>query len=270
VNRALLVHTWRANRTRLAVVCLSLTAWGTLLPIVYDAFGVQFKALFESNIFPASFANLTQLGGGDIFSMSGAVALGFIHPFAVALNLVFVVGFAASCVAGERQRGTLEVLLSRPLSRRSVYITLAAFAAICVALQVAALGLGSWIGATVTGRSDELGVANLPIQWLNVALLFGAFAAIGLAASVSFDRLAPAVGVTLAVVLISYVLDVIGTIWPAASWLLRWSLFDYVDGKANLTGSPHWNEMGVLAAVIAAAVGYALVVFPRRDLAAPS
>ena len=47
------------------------------------------------------------------------MALGFIHPIAVGLNLVFAVGFAPAAIAGERQRGTLEVLLSRPISRRA-------------------------------------------------------------------------------------------------------------------------------------------------------
>ena len=270
MNRALLAHTWRSNRGRLAIVCVALAVWGALLPIIYDAFGVQFRALFESGILPDSFASLTQLGGGDIFSMSGAVALGFIHPFAIALNLVFAVGFAASCIAGERQRGTLEVLLSRPISRRVVYGTLALAVALFIGLQVASLGFGAWLGAAVTGRTAELGVANLPLQWLNVALLLGAFAAIALAASVSFDRLTPAIGLSLAVVLVSYVFDVLGTLWPDASWLLTWSLFHYVDGKANLIGLPRWSDMGLLAGVIAMAVGYALVVFPRRDLAAPS
>ena len=112
MNRALLAHTWRANRWRLLIVAVALLVWGTILPIVYDSFGVQFQQLFESGAVPSQFA---QFGGGDIFSLTGAVALGFVHPIAVGLNLVFAVGFAASAVAGERQRGTLEVLLSWPV-----------------------------------------------------------------------------------------------------------------------------------------------------------
>lgn len=267
MNRALLAHAWRANRLRVAIVTVALTLWGTLLPIIFDAFGTQFQDIFESGAFPPQFA---QFGGGDIFSLTGAVALGFVHPIAVGLNLVFAVGFAASAVAGERQRGTLEVLLSRPLSRRGVYATLALAGAVFIAISIAGLTLGSLIGAAVAGRTIELGVGNLPLLWLNGALLYWAFGAIGLLASVAFDRLSPALSLTLAIVLISYFLEVIGSLWPDAKGLQPFSLFHYVDPKSVLAGFPRSGDFAVLAGVTLGAVVGALVVFPRRDLAAPS
>ena len=114
MNLALFGHTWRANRARALIVAVALAIWGTFMPIIFDSFGSTFADIFESGAFPPQF---TQFGGGDIFSLTGSVAIGFIHPIAVGLNLVFAVGFAAAAVAGERQRGTLEVLLSRPHSR---------------------------------------------------------------------------------------------------------------------------------------------------------
>lgn len=267
MNRALLAHTWRANRWRLLIVAVALFLWGTVLPIVFDSFGVQFQQFLDSGVIPPQFA---QFGGGDIFSLTGSVALGFVHPIAVGLNLVFAVGFGAAAVAGERQRGTLEVLLSRPLSRRRVYLTLAVAGAVFVAVTIAALVLGALVGAAATGRTAELGPGNLPIMWLNGTLLFWAFGAIALLASVSFDRLTPAIGISLAVVLVSYFLDVLGSLWPDAKWLQPYSLFHYVDAKADLAGLPHGSDFLVLAVVIAVAVGAALLIFPRRDLAAPA
>ena len=38
MNRALLLHTWRANRLRVAIVTVALLVWGTLLPIIFNAF----------------------------------------------------------------------------------------------------------------------------------------------------------------------------------------------------------------------------------------
>lgn len=267
MNLALLAHTWRANRLRVLVVTVALMAWGTLLPIIFDAFGTQFQDLFDSGAFPPQFA---QFGGGDIFSLTGAVALGFVHPIAVGLNLVVAVGFAASAVAGERQRGTLEVLLSRPLSRRRVYATLAIAGALFTAIAIGGLTAGSLLGATITGRTAELGVGNLPLVWLNGVLLYWAFGAIGLLASVSFDRLSPALSLSLAVVLISYFLEILGSLWPDAKGLQPYSLFSYVDPKATLAGLPEWPDFALLAVVTVAAVAAALVIFPRRDLAAPS
>jgi hypothetical protein len=101
-------------------------------------------------------------------------------------------------------------------------------------------------------------------------LLFGSFAAVALAASVSFDRLTPAAGVTLGVVIGMYVLEVLGSLWPAAEWLQPYSLFHYFKAKAILTGVAAPLDLGVLSSVILISMVWALVVFPRRDLAAPS
>jgi ABC-2 type transport system permease protein len=252
---------------RLLLVAIALVIWGSLLPIVYDAFGEQFQGLLESGIIPPQ---VMQFGGGDIFSLTGSVALGFIHPFAVALNLVFAVGFAATAIAGERQRGTLEVLLARPISRRQVYATVAVATALFTCLTVAALALGALVGSAITGRVDELGAGNLPLLWLNGILLYGAFGAVALAASVSFDRLGPAIGIALAFVLVSYFFEAIGSLWPDADFLRAYSLFHYLDARADLTGLPDEGDFAILAAVIAVAVAFALIVFPRRDLAAPA
>jgi len=267
VNVTLYRHAWRTQRVRLAVVSAGLLLWGFLLPVIYAQFGSQFRALFESGIMPAQFA---RFGGGDIFSLAGAIALSLIHPIAMILTSIFAVGFASCAVAGERQRGYLEVVLARPISRPALYATLAAAAFSFVALSITALLTGSLAGSTVAGVIGELNVGNLPLLWLNAFLLFGSFAAIGLAASVSFDRLPPALGVTIGIVVSTYTIDVLGSLWPRAEFLQPYSLFHYLQAKAILTGAAEPGDLVVLAAVIAAAVGWALIVFPRRDLAAPS
>jgi beta-exotoxin I transport system permease protein len=267
MNGAWFGHLWRAHRARLAIVSVALFAWGALLPIIFDAFGEQFEALMDSGVIPAQFA---QFGGGDIFSLTGSIALGVVHPIAVGLILVFAVGFGGSAIAGERQRGTLEVLLSRPISRRRLYGTVLAAMALFVAVTCGAMTLGALAGTGLTGRVDDLGPQNLPVLWLNAALLFGAIGAISLAASISFDRLTPALGLSLGFVLVSYFLDVIGQLWPDAAGVQPYSLFHYLDARAALSGLPDPADFAVLLVVIGCAIGYALVVFPRRDLAAPS
>jgi ABC-2 type transport system permease protein len=267
VNGPLLGHTWRSQRLKLAVVSIGLLVWGFVLPVVYGAFGIDFRGLFESGIIPEQFASF---GGGDIFSLSGAIALGFIHPITIILVGVFAVGFATSSIAGERQRGTLEVLLARPVARRTVYVTLLVSTVAFVAVTIAAFLLGGAIGAGIAGVADELALDRLPALWLNGVLLYASFAAIGLAASVSTDRLTPALGVTLALLVVMYFFDVLGSLWPDAEFLQPWSLFHYLQAKAVLTGDTDLLNLGLLAVVCVAGIAYALAVFPRRDLAAPS
>ena len=194
MNGALFRQTWRAQRLKLAVVSVALVIWGFLMPLVYAKFGSQFRAIMESGMLPVQAA---RFGSGDIFSLPGSIALGLIHPIAIILTSVFSVGFSTSAIAGERQRGTLEVALARPIARRTFYLTLLEAAFGFVAITVAALLAGSVAGAAFAGVIGEFPVRNTPLLWLNAVLLFGSFAAVGLAASASFDRVAPALGVTL-------------------------------------------------------------------------
>lgn len=267
MNGALFRQTWRAQRLKLAVVSIALAIWGFLMPLIYARFGSQFRAVAESGIFPEQFA---KFGGGDIFSLPGSIALSFMHPIAIILTSVFSVGFAASAIAGERQRGTLEVALARPIARRTFYLTLLEAAFGFVAVTVAALLVGSAAGATFAGVIGEFPVRNVPLLWLNGVLLFGSFTAVGLAASASFDRAAPALGVTLGFVVLMYFLEILGSLWPAAEILQPYSLFHYLKAKAILLGAGAPLDDAILAALIVVAVGWALLVFPRRDLAAPS
>ena len=154
MNGALFRQTWRAQWVKLAIVSIALLVWGFLMPLIYARFGSQFRQVFESGILPEQFA---RFGGGDIFSLPGSIALGSIHPIAISLMSVFSVGFAATAIAGERQRGTLEVALARPLTRRTFYLTILA----------AAVGFGECLFVRGQELEEVGGVA--------VGLVLGAF-----------------------------------------------------------------------------------------------
>ncbi len=267
MNLVLLGHTWRSQRLKVAIVAGGLLGWGFLMPIIYSQFGVQFKQLFDSGIIPKQFA---QFGEGDVFSLSGAIGLGFIHPIAITLSSVFAVGFAAGAIAGERQRGTLEVLLARPISRRQLHATLLVATLLFIAIAIAAILVGAAAGAAAFGVLHEIDVSRLPILWLDGVLLYAAIASIGLAASASFDRLSPALGVTIGFTIVSYFLEILGSLWPDASWLQPYSLFHYLRPKELLSGTIDLFGPALMLAVAVAGVAWAVIVFPRRDLAAPS
>jgi ABC-type transport system involved in multi-copper enzyme maturation permease subunit len=267
VNGPLFWRTIAANRVRLVLCAIGLAAWGLVLPMMYATFGKDMARLLGSN---PMFEQFSRFGGGDLFSLHGAIALGFIHPFTLLLMGIMAIGYPAIAIAGERQRGTLEVLLARPISRHRLYLTLLVagllFLGVLLAIELGANALS----ATIMGVGGDLAMGQLPWLWLNGWLLFSAYLAIAFAASVSFDRLPPALGVPLIFLLLNYLADVIGSLWPDASWLRDWSLFHLVKAQPVLQGTVTVSDFAVLAAIAAIAVGYAWVAFPRRDLAAPS
>jgi hypothetical protein len=139
-----------------------------------------------------------------------------------------------------------------------------------IAAVVAAQVVGSELGAVAFGVADEVRAVDLVLLWLNGVLLYAAFAAIGLAASVSFDRLGPALAIAVGFTVVSYFLQILGTLWPDAKSLQPYSLFQYLHAKDVLTGTLRGADLVVLGAVAAAGIAWALWEFPRRDLAAPS
>ena len=267
MNWTLFRRTVAAYRIRFLACAIGMLVWGLLLPVIYASFGKTLGDFIKGN--PA-FAQLANFGGGDVFTLSGSIALGFIHPITLLLMGIFAVGFSTVAVAGERQRGTLEVLLARPISRHSMYVTFFVAGAIFLAVLLALELTSSAIASYAAGVGPELRPEMLPVLWFNGWLLFVAFLAIGLAMSVSFDRLAPALGITLAVVLISYLLNVVSSLWPDARWVADYSLFNYVEAKSTLEGNFHPLDIVLLLVVTAVAVAYAWIEFPRRDIAAPS
>jgi ABC-2 type transport system permease protein len=267
MNLRLYLQTLRWNRVRLAAIVVASIGWGILIPIVYVQFAAVFKDLADSGVFPRELMNF---GSGSLFTLPGALTLGLQHPLAIAFMGIFAVGATTSAIAGEREAGTLEVLLARPISRRTLYLTLAAASATLLTIVLLALLGGQLIGVAIQGVTDEIDLGQMPLVFLNGLMLWAAFAAFGLAASVSFDRHGPAIGLTLGYLLINYFLEILGSLWRDVAWSQSYSLFHHFNPGKILTGQTDWVDFLILAVAIAIPVAYSLWVFPRRDLAAPS
>ena len=267
MSARLFLQTLRWNRVKLLAVAIAAIGWGLLMPIIYTSFSDAFRQLVNSGTIPKQ---LLSFGSGNFFTLPGAVTLGLEHPLAIAFMGIFAVGSTVTAVAGERERGTLEVLLARPISRRTLYWTVAAATVLLLAVIMGGLLAGQAIGIALQGLSDQINLGYMPLVFLNGLLLWSAFAAFGLAASVSFDRTGPALGLTVAYLLLNYFLEILGSLWTDVRWSQEYSLFHHFQPGEILTGKADPIDFGILAIAIAVPVIYALIIFPRRDLAAPA
>jgi ABC-2 type transport system permease protein len=267
MNLVLLRQTWRFAALRILIVAAVTTLWGWLILLFYSQFSQLVRDLATQN---SLFKQLSNFGSGNLFTVPGAVTLGTQHPFLLALIGVFAVGSASLAIAGERQTGTLEVLLARPISRNSLLRTHLAANLVIVAVLVALLLTGMTIGAAMYGYLADLDPARMPLVWLNGFLLWAAFTTFSLAASASFDRPGPAIGLSIAFLLANYFLVILGSFWQEAAWTQSWSLFDHFQPSEILAGRPDLFDVVLLAVVALVPLSYALWRFPRRDLAAPA
>lgn len=264
---ALFRRTLAWNRTRLLVLLLVSFGWGILIPVFYVSFSDALREVVNSGLFPR---DLMSFGSGDFFSLPGALTLGLQHPLAIAFVAVFAIGVPVAAVAGERERGTLEVLLSKPISRLRHYGVVAAAVLLILALIVAALLLGEVAGAALVDVIDELDLGGLPLVFLNGLLLWSAFGSFSLAASVSFDRAGPALGLSLGYLLLNYFFEILGSLWDAAEWTQQYSLFHHFNPGQVLRGDAEAIDYLILGLATLVPVIWAVAVYPRRDLAAPA
>jgi ABC-2 type transport system permease protein len=254
------------QRGRLVIVALVAVAWGALIPTFYVTFQDLFEGLIEGG-FPENFLNF---GSGSLFTLAGSITLGFEHPIGIGLVAIFAVGAAAGAVAGEREEGTLEVILARPLSRRRFYVSVGAAVKVMIAVVMAMLIIGQTLSIFLLGVDDEIEVAYLPVVWLVGVLMWAGFAAFSLAASVTFDRRAPAMALSLAFLGVNYFFEILGTFLPDLEWTQEYSLFHHFNPSEILTGNLDPVDLLIFAVALVLPIIWALVVFPRRDLAAPA
>lgn len=267
MNGTLLRQTLGWFRARLLAVIVAGLAWGALMPVIYSQFSDVIRDMANSGVIPEELLNF---GSGSLFTLPGTITLGLQHPIAIALIAVFAVGASATAVAGERMRGTLEVLLARPISRIALYWSLLVAILVAVALALLAILGGMVASSAVTGLVDELDLSRMPLVVLNGFGMWAAFTTFGLAASVTFDRPGPAIGLSLAWLLIHYFLEILGSLWTDAAWTQEYSLLHHFNPGEILTGTVDPMDLVIVFVSALVPLAYALYVFPQRDLAAPA
>jgi ABC-2 type transport system permease protein len=263
----LLRQTLRWQRVRLAVVIVAGIAWGALIPVIYEAFSDVFRDMANSGVLPEQLMNF---GSGSLFTLAGSMTLGFQHPMAIALIGIFAVGASATAVAGERAQGTLEVLLARPISRTTLYVSILAALLIAVLVVILAILAGMVGGSIVLGIADEVDLGQMPLVAANGFGLWAAFTTFGLAMSVSFDRPGPAIGLSLGWLMLHYFLEILGSLWTDAAWTQEYSLLHHFAPGEIVSGNFDPIDLVIVSVAAIVPLVYALLVFPRRDLAAPA
>ena len=267
MNLPLLRRIVAANAIKLVVIGAGMVLMGVIMPVMFAAFGEEVGQFVESVPLLSQFSSF---GGGDLFSVTGSVAMGFSHPFTLLLVGIMAVAFPALAIAGEREKGTLEVTLSRPISRHGLYLTLFAAGAFFVALLIGILVLTTVVTMFAVGKGDDIPLGNQAQLWFAGSLLFVAFMSLAFAASVESDRAAPAIGIPAVFILLNYLAFAIGSIWPDMQWLEEYSMFNLLKAQDVLSGGLALSDVLVMLAFAAVFVGAAWYRFPRRDLPAPS
>jgi ABC-2 type transport system permease protein len=202
-----------------------------------------------------------------VSGLAGYLATGFTHPLYFTLAAAAIIGFTTRGLAGEMERGTIQLALSRPISRGRVYVSrVLGLVAVSALLAVSGL-IGLLLGMAVARPEGELVYSHLLETGLASFFLFWAIGGLSLAGSAAADTGGRAVGWATTGVVIFYVIDYLASIWSVIKPIEWVSIFDYYDPAIALVH----GDLPTVNAVILILVGLAGVVaggmiFVRRDL----
>lgn len=205
-------------------------------------------------------------GVADLFSPEGFLHSQLFAFMAPLLLLIQGIGAGAHAVAGEEERGTLELVLAQPVSRLRYYGERLA----ALWLQLAATGavLAATIAAGAAAVDMPLDPARLAAAVVNTVLLGGWFGSLALGVGAAAGRRRAALGVSALVAVAAYFVNGLAPLVDALEPLRPLSPFYHAVGYLPLKeGFAPVRAAGLLGtALVLAAAG--AVRFARRDLGA--
>lgn len=263
----IVLQSLRTGRRTLAAWAMALAAMIALYAVIWPSIrgNTSWRTLFDT--LPQTYRALfTASGTIDLSTPAGYLGvelMGFLGP---ALFAVYAITAGSAAIAGEEDRGGLEITLSAPVSRTRVLAERSAALVIGVAALMAATAVALWFFSSLFGMHLGIGAISAAAAALAV---FGLFCgAVALAIGAATGSAAVAKGAAALVTVASYLINALGQVTSSLRALRPISPYYLVLGNEPLA---HGLRLLGVASVLAVAVALlicAAVAFARRDLSA--
>ncbi|MDT8299924.1 MAG: hypothetical protein RQ760_00480 [Sedimentisphaerales bacterium] len=222
---------------------------------------VQFLDMLPSFIKTALGGDALQVG-----NVSGLISIGYNHPLVLTLYMLFAVGVPTGLLAGEVQKGTMELILSRQVTKIHVYICAGLITITGMFALVMVMFSGTMLAINVYEFSQEVPLYSFFKAAINGGILASVAGGIALLSAACFQR-NTAVWLTVAYLVANYFVSIIAEWWPRMKWLKPTTIFYYVDGERIFTKAG-WplDDMVILVLILIISTVLGGVIWSRRDL----
>lgn len=258
------LETVRERRRSLLWWTLGLTAFVAITVGFYPSVHGEDALSDYARDLPEAVRGLFAGGEIDLVSASGYLNSQLFALMAPIIMLIFSIGLGAAAVAGEEERGTLDLLLAQPLSRVDFVIqravALLALVLVLTLVLLATVAIGAWI------VDLEIGFAKLIAASGSVGLLALLFGSVALAVGSWWPGRGRAIAVAAGLAIAAWMLDGFG---QAIGFLEPWrplSPYYQALGTSPLTDGVEWARWVLLAGLSALLVIAAAFGLRRRDV----
>ena len=261
--RNVFTKTLRDQRRSLTYWAIGVAALSLLTVLFYPTIS---GAEELSNLFDDADALAQVFAGGftDLTTPEGFLNSQLYSLLVPILFIIFGVAHGSGAIAGEEEKGTLDILLSHPMSRLAVLAhKLAAMIAAMTALAFV-LWLSVVVGALLVDM--ELGLVKSAAVTLSSLLLGLGFGTLALAMGSALGRRGTSIGVTGAIALAAYFVYALAPLVEGIEHAAKISPFHYYIGADPLSNGLNYLHALVLVTVIAGLATVGAIMFTRRDL----
>lgn len=201
---------------------------------------------------------------GEFFSPVGYLSSQIFYFMLPLLLGILSISLGSSLIAKEEKEGTVELLLSRPLSRSKLLAGKAIAGGIITALAATV----AMITTVILAKAVDLKVGSKEIVLASAAafVLAVAFGSVAFLLSATGRARAASLGLATLFALGGYI---IASLQSAADWL-KWPAkvfpFDYYRPAEILSGNYSWSRLLYIIGVIIVCGVLSYLVFRRRDI----
>lgn len=257
-RKTLYERRWSTFGWSVAIALLTLMTV-SVFPTMRDTFGESLENVPES---------MKSLFGSaeDYQTLAGFLDLQVLAQM-VFLTLIFGIILGIGLLAGDESEGTLQHLLTTPVSRRRVYLEKLLALMVMLGVVTAAMWLAIIVGAVSLGETVDHGRLVLASGMLWLITLVFSLLGYCLGAVTGKRGLAGAVAGMVAFV--SYMINALAPSVDFLETVNKFLPFYYFNNPSVLRVGIDWSDVGILGAVCAllAIIGY--VIFVRRDIYQP-
>ncbi len=273
-NTAIWKKTWGDQRG----LVLAMAALWSVFPWIYIWLSAQIPMPAFHDVLlraiPEDWQKLSGVPFSEVATYAGRVALAFVDPVVVLAATVWGITRGSDAVSGQVERGTMEMVLAQPVTRRAVFVTQALATTLGAALLCGVLLAGVWTAVGVGPWSGKVEPVRFVPAALNVFGLMVCMAGITACVSACDSYRWRTIGILCGFYVVSLLAKLVGRMSGRLAWVGYLSVFNAYEPQRLVGGATEaWRLLllydGVLLGIGLVAYGVGCLLFSRRDLPAP-